>query len=139
MRPSATSSARRAIAAALLAAAMTCSATRARAQQQPDPDPWFGRDKAAHFTVSAVIASTTYAISTTAFRARYPPLLIGGGLTLAIGGAKEGIDALGFGDPSWKDFTWDVIGAVVGLGLAWGIDLAVRGVSAQEPLFGDPH
>jgi putative lipoprotein len=133
-----TSSASRSVCAAVVLAAVTSAATPARAQQT-DPDPWFGRDKAAHFAVSATIASTTYAIMTTQFRARYPPLLIGGGLTLAIGGAKEGIDALGFGDPSWKDFTWDVIGAVVGLGLAWGIDLAVRGVNAQAPLFGDPH
>jgi len=119
------------------AVAATALSPRAEAQQT-DPDPWFGRDKALHFTVSTVIASTTYAIASTQFRARYPPLLIAGGLTLTIGAAKEGFDALGFGDPSWKDFTWDVIGTIVGLGLAWGIDLAVRGVNAQAPLFADP-
>lgn len=109
-----------------------------RPAQAADPDPWFGRDKALHFGVSAAIASGTYAVMTTQYRARYPPLLIAGGLTLAIGGAKEGLDALGFGDPSWKDFTWDVIGTVVGLGVAWGLDLAIRGVGPQAPLFATP-
>ena len=104
----------------------------------PDPDPWFGRDKALHFGVSAVIASSTYAIMTTQFRPRYQPLLISAGFTLAIGAGKEGLDALGYGDPSWKDFAWDVIGTVVGLGVGWGIDLAARGVSSRAPLFGAP-
>jgi hypothetical protein len=40
---------------------------------------------------------------------------------------KEGIDATGSGDPSWKDFTWDVIGAAVGLAVAWGVDAVVHG------------
>ena len=40
------------------------------------------------------------------------------------------IDATGSGDPSWKDFTWDVIGAAVGLAIAWGIDTAVHGGKA---------
>lgn len=109
-----------------------------RVARAADPDPWFGRDKALHFGVSAALASSTYAVMTTQYRARYPPLLIGGGLALAIGGAKEGLDSLGFGDPSWKDFTWDVIGTVVGLGLAWGLDLAIRGVGPDAPLFARP-
>lgn len=109
-----------------------------RTARATDPDPWFGQDKALHFGVSAALASGTYAVMTTQFKARYPPLLIGGGLSLAIGGAKEGLDSLGFGDPSWKDFTWDVIGTVVGLGLAWGLDLAIRGVGPQAPLFAAP-
>jgi len=112
--------------------------TRTAHATDPDPDPWFGKDKALHFGVSAAIASGTYAVMTTQFKPRYPPLLIAGGLTLAIGAGKEGLDMLGFGDPSWKDFTWDVIGTVVGLGLAWGLDLAIRGVDAQHPLLGSP-
>jgi putative lipoprotein len=130
---------RSAIALALaLALALLGTSSRPANAQATDPDPWFGKDKAAHFAVSTVLASTTYAIATTQFRARYPPLLIAGGLTLSIGAAKEGFDALGFGDPSWKDFTWDVIGTIVGLGLAWGIDLAVRGLGPEAPAFGLP-
>ncbi len=109
-----------------------------RVARATDPDPWFGQDKALHFGVSAAIASGTYAVMSTQCKARYPPLLIGGGLALAIGGAKEGLDSIGFGDPSWKDFTWDVIGTVVGLGIAWGLDLAINGVGPQAPLFATP-
>jgi putative lipoprotein len=104
-----------------------------------DPDPWFGRDKALHFSLSAAIAGTTYAIAATQFDARYPPLLVGGGVALAAGAAKETADMFGYGQPSWKDFTWDVIGTVVGLGIAWGLDLAIRGVSHRHPAFGAPE
>ncbi len=117
---------------------LLCMISTTRSARATDPDPWFGKDKALHFGVSAALASGTYAVMTTQFKARYPPLLIGGGLSLAIGGAKEGLDSLGFGDPSWRDFTWDVIGTVVGLGLAWGLDLAIRGVGPQAPLFAAP-
>ena len=120
------------------AALITLSPVLAHAQQT-DPDRWFGRDKAAHFGVSAVLASCTYAVASSQFQPRYQPLVIAGGITLAVGGAKETFDALGFGDPSWKDLTWDVIGTIVGLGLAWGIDLAVRGTGHDAPPFGDPH
>jgi putative lipoprotein len=111
----------------------------AKAQTASDPDPWFGRDKALHFSVSAVIAAGTYTLAATQFQARYPPLLLGAGVTLAVGAAKEGADALGAGDPSWKDFTWDVAGMIVGLGVAWGLDLLIRGVSSAHPPLGAPH
>jgi len=117
---------------------MAASST-ARAEAASDPDPWFGRDKALHFSVAALIASGTYTLSATQFEARYPCLLLGAGTTLAVGAAKEAYDGLGHGDPSWKDFTWDMIGAVVGLGVAWGLDLLIRGVSNEHPLFGAPH
>ncbi len=107
--------------------------------QTADPDPWFGKDKALHFSISAGIAGVLYAGAATQFEARYPPLLLAGGATLAIGAGKELYDLSGHGDPSWKDFTWDVIGTFVGLGLAWGIDLLVRGVSDAHPLFGSPR
>ncbi len=107
--------------------------------QAADPDPWFGKDKALHFGISAGIASVLYAGAATQFDARYPPLLIAGGTTLAIGAGKELYDLSGHGDPSWRDFTWDVIGTVVGLGVAWGIDLLVRGVSDSHPLVGSPR
>jgi putative lipoprotein len=115
--------------------ATTTLSPRARAQ---DPDPWFGRDKALHFGASAIIAGGGYGLAATQFEARYPRLLIGGGLALAAGAGKELLDMTGFGDPSWRDFTWDVIGTATGLLVAWGIDLLVRGASAQHPLFADP-
>jgi putative lipoprotein len=131
--------ARRWVATATLLASLATLTTAPRHARAADPDPWFGRDKALHFGVSTVLAAGAYGVMTTQFRARYPPLLIAGGFTLAIGAGKEGLDALGFGDPSWKDFTWDVIGTLVGLSAAWGLDLAFRGVGPNAPLFEAPH
>ena len=95
-----------------------------------DPDPWFGRDKALHFAVSAGIAGAGYGITTAFAEDRWKALAVGGGAALAAGALKEGYDATGHGDPSWKDFAWDVIGAAVGLAIAWGIDTAVHGGKA---------
>lgn len=120
----------------VLALVAVVSLTRgARAE---DPDPWLGKDKALHFSASALIAGGTYAATAPFFKARYPPLLIGAAFTLAVGGIKEGIDATGAGDPSWKDFTWDVIGTATGLLVAWLVDFAIRGVSEAHPALGEP-
>jgi len=110
-----------------------------RAEAASDPDPWFGRDKVLHFSATALIAGGTYALAATQFDARYPPLLLGAGAGIAVGAAKEIADGLGYGDPSWKDFAWDVLGTVAGLTLAWAVDLAVRGVSHEHPLFAAPY
>jgi putative lipoprotein len=107
-----------------------------------DADPWFARDKALHFDVSAGIAAAGYGIGAGWLfpDARWKALAFGGGLALAAGAGKELLDATHAfgGDPSWKDFTWDVIGTVAGLAIAWGMDLLLGGVSAQRPLFAAP-
>jgi putative lipoprotein len=91
-----------------------------------DDDPWFGRDKALHFGVSAAIASTGYAIGTAVFEQRWKAAALGGGLAVGAGAGKELVDLAGYGDPSWRDFTWDLVGTAVGLGLAFAIDSLVR-------------
>jgi putative lipoprotein len=95
---------------------------------RPEPDPWLGRDKALHFTVSAVLAGAGYGLSalyTNDLRLR---AAFGGGVSLTAGAGKELLDLAGFGDPSWRDFAWDVIGAFVGVGIAVSIDSAARGL-----------
>ena len=90
--------------------------------QQRDPDPWLGPDKALHCSLSAVIAGAGYtgaAFLTDDARLR---LLAGGALALVAGTAKELADLGGLGTPSWKDFTWDVIGTAAGLLTAWLLD-----------------
>ncbi len=91
-------------------------------------DEWLARDKALHFGASAVLAGSGYAAGTAVFdgRDRAASFALGGGVALGAGLAKEGLDAAGLGDPSWKDLAWDVIGTAIGLGVAWGIDLVVR-------------
>jgi uncharacterized protein YfiM (DUF2279 family) len=125
---------------ALVAVALFVSgAAPATARAQQDPDPWIARDKAWHFDASLGIAAVTYTFATWKLTdSRGVGLAIAGGTTLAIGAAKEGLDALGLGDPSWKDFAWDAIGTVAGLAIAWGVDLMLGGVSADHPLLASP-
>jgi putative lipoprotein len=102
-------------------------------------DPWIGRDKALHFDASAGIAMATYAVSTYELHARWESLAVAGAFTLAVGAGKELLDMTGLGDPSWKDFTWDAIGTVAGLALAWSVDLLMGGVDAAHPALASPH
>jgi uncharacterized protein YfiM (DUF2279 family) len=107
-----------------------------------DTDPWIARDKALHFDACAGIAALTYAVSAGwLVDARWKALTIGGGLALAAGAGKELVDATGVlgGDPSWKDFAWDAMGAVAGLALAWGVDLLMGGVNAERPALASPR
>lgn len=89
-------------------------------------DEWLGRDKALHFGVSAAIAGTGYGVTTAFTERRGYAFLVGGGVAISAGIAKETYDALGYGDPSWKDFAWDVAGTLVGLGIAYGVDTLLR-------------
>jgi putative lipoprotein len=105
---------------------------------EPDPDPWFAKDKALHLGVSAGISSAAYVGAVSLFDARGHAMLAAGGLSLTVGAGKELADLAGLGDPSWKDFAADVVGTLLGVGLAWAIDLAVRGVNARHPLLSEP-
>lgn len=120
--------------AALLAVALSSRAARAA-----DPDPWFGKDKALHFAVSGAIAAGGYTAGALIFDARGHALVLGAGLALGAGIAKETLDLTGYGDPSWRDLTWDVIGTTSGLAAAWAIDLLIRGVSNEHPLLVAPR
>ena len=92
-----------------------------------DPDPWFGPDKTLHFAVSAGIAGAGYGVTTALTDERWKAFAVGGGAAVTLGALKEAYDATGHGDPSWKDFAWDVAGTVVGLAVAWGVDALVHG------------
>lgn len=98
----------------------------AAAASASDADPWFGRDKMLHFGASALLAGGGYAAATGLTEQRWKAFAVGGGVALATGAAKEGLDALGFGVPSWRDFAWDVVGTAVGLGIAYAVDAVVR-------------
>ncbi len=89
---------------------------------QADPDPWLGRDKALHFGLSAGLASLGYAGAALLTGDEGVRLLVGGGLALTAGAAKELADLAGLGQPSWKDFTWDLIGTATGLLTTWLLD-----------------
>jgi putative lipoprotein len=101
-----------------------------------DPDPFWGPDKALHFVAGGALAAAGYAVTTSFTEDHWKAFAIGGGVALGAGAMKEGLDALGYGDPSWKDFAWDAIGAAVGLGIAFAVDAAVRG--SWPPLSASP-
>jgi putative lipoprotein len=88
-------------------------------------DAWLGRDKVLHFGVSVAIAGAGYGASSVWLERRAWRFVAGSSLALSVGAAKEIWDATGHGDPSRRDFTWDVLGAVVGASLALGLDFAI--------------
>lgn len=87
-----------------------------------DPDPWFGRDKALHFTATATLASAGYGAAAALGDDRRWRFGTGATVGLGAGIAKEALDATGAGDASWRDLTWDAIGTATGLALAALID-----------------
>lgn len=90
-------------------------------------DPWWGPDKALHFGVSAGLAGGAYGLASPLVGGYGERLAIGSGVALTAGITKELIDLSGAGDPSWRDLTWDLIGTVVGVSIAFSIDFAIRG------------
>jgi putative lipoprotein len=121
----------RRLAGCALAAAIVAASAPALADP-PDADPWLGRDKALHFGACAGISSAGYGLAALSGADLRTRIVFGAGSAILVGAVKEVRDLAGFGDPSWKDFTWDVIGAVVGVGIAVAIDLVVQKVSAPR-------
>jgi putative lipoprotein len=102
-----------------------------RSAAASDADPWFGPDKALHFAVSAGLAAGGYAAVSPWLESRTERALAGSALSLTLGASKELWDLAGHGDPSWRDFTWDVLGTALGVALAVSVDaLASRGKEA---------
>ena len=89
-------------------------------------DPWFGRDKALHFGLSAVLGAAGYAAASPWLATKSERALAGGAFSLTLGAGKELWDLSGHGDASFRDFTWDVVGTAVGLALAVGVDALAR-------------
>jgi putative lipoprotein len=109
----------------LLATVITVQLLGAARVARADDDPWFGQDKALHFTLSAAIAGGGYAATVPFTDDRRWRLAVGAGLAIAAGAGKEISDRYDGGDASWRDFTWDLIGTATGLGIAWLIDRLV--------------
>jgi uncharacterized protein YfiM (DUF2279 family) len=91
------------------------------------PDPWLGVDKVEHVAASAFIAGDVYWLATAADASPRNRVLWGVGAALTAGAGKELVWdlALRRGDPSWRDFTADVVGAAVGVGISYFIDHVV--------------
>lgn len=96
-------------------------------------DEWFGTDKWLHFGVSAALSGGGYAAASLVFDEKWERATAGAAFSLTLGATKELYDLAGHGDPSWKDFTWDVAGTAVGTGIALLVDVAISGSRRVEP------
>lgn len=94
--------------------------------QTADADPWWGQDKALHFSASASLAVVGYAGTSMGTDSR--PARAAGGAALAVGAgvAKELWDLDGHGDASWKDLSWDLIGAATGVLFSFAVDWSIH-------------
>jgi putative lipoprotein len=99
-----------------------------------DPDPWLGPDKALHFGVSVGLAAGAYGVSSFVLDHPWQRAVAGASFSLTLGAGKELYDLSGHGDPSWKDFTWDVVGTAVGVGIALLVDAAVSSTGSRRAL-----
>ncbi len=99
-----------------------------------DADPWFGQDKALHFSFSVVLSAGGYAASSAFLDSRTERVIAGSTFSLTLGAGKELWDLSGHGDPSWRDFTWDLVGTAVGVALAAGIDTLTNTKHDASPL-----
>lgn len=88
------------------------------------PDPWLGIDKLKHVAAGTFIAGDAYWLSVGAHASPTKRILWGAGAALTVGAGKELIWdlALHRGDPSWRDFAADAVGALVGVGISILID-----------------
>jgi putative lipoprotein len=77
-------------------------------------DPWFGRDKLLHFTVSAAVQCAAHSVLH-ANGNDYGGASRGAALaTLTVGIGKEIWDKNHGRDASWRDLAWDGAGGVAG-------------------------
>lgn len=109
----------------LLATTLTlCAFAPAHSLAQVRDDPWLARDKALHAGASFALAAGGYAASVPLVRPRPARAACGVALSLSLGAAKELYDLAGHGTPSARDFTWDAVGALSGVGIAALLDFA---------------
>jgi putative lipoprotein len=94
--------------------------------QTADADPWWGRDKALHFSASASLAVVGYAGTSMGTESRAARAAGGAALAVGAGVAKELWDLDGHGDASWKDLTWDLIGATTGVLISLAVDWSIH-------------
>jgi uncharacterized protein YfiM (DUF2279 family) len=85
-------------------------------------DPWWGQDKALHFSTCFMLAGDGYATTAVMSKRDDHRLLAGLGLAAAVGGGKEVYDKATGGDASLRDLTWDVVGGATGAAISWLID-----------------
>ncbi len=90
------------------------------------------RDDRLHLGLSSLIAFGAYGVVALIDEREQVRVGVGAAVALAAGIAKELWDLSGRGDPSWRDFGFDVIGTGVGLLAGWLLGLLVRHVRGPD-------
>lgn len=101
-------------------------------------DAWVAPDKGLHFGVSVGLA-TAISLSTMAWLdSRAERFGVAFTAALALGLAKEVLDAWSTGSPSFRDLAWDAAGALVGALLGFVVErfLVTPVLEAVAPRFG---
>jgi putative lipoprotein len=115
-----------------IALATSLAAAALLACRSAAADDWLGADKALHFGASAAIAGGAYGAAIPIFEEPLPRAVAAGSAAVALGAGKELADLAGAGDPSWKDFAWDLVGAAVGVAVAVVLDVSLRGEDRES-------
>ena len=108
-------------------------------------DQWWAYDKGEHLIATTVISSLGTQVPRFWVESVFARAAIGFGAAVVVGAGKELLDLTGFGDPSWKDFTWDVIGAAVGTVISLAVEWVVErvfpsaGIGGVTPLPASGH
>jgi uncharacterized protein YfiM (DUF2279 family) len=89
---------------------------------QGRPTPWFERSPFLHFAASAELATNGYTLGAAFSEDRRVRLASGAALALTAGFLKELYDLSAYGDFSWRDIAWDVVGTATGLLISWLVD-----------------
>jgi putative lipoprotein len=87
-----------------------------------DRDPWWGQDKALHFSSCFMFAGDGYAGASVISKRESARIGTGAALAIAAGVTKEVHDKYSGGDASMRDLTWDMVGAATGTVLSWLVD-----------------
>ena len=114
--------------ALLVSLSATLAGPRVAHADSASADPWVGRDKLIHFAASGSLAVVGYAGASMFTEDRSVRIGFGAALAVGTGVAKELWDLEGQGDASWRDLSWDLIGAATGLLVSLGVDWAVHRV-----------
>jgi putative lipoprotein len=85
-------------------------------------DSWFGRDKLAHFAVSAVVQGAAHAALRSVGNDYAHASRGAAVVTLTVGVGKELWDRKRGGDASVRDLAWDSIGGITGAVAARQVD-----------------
>ncbi len=93
--------------------------------------PWFERSEFLHVAASAELATNGYTLGAAFWKDPGARLASGAVLALTAGFTKELYDLSAYGEFSWRDIGWDVVGVATGLLISWLVDRFLFGTGRE--------